>query len=78
MFKITFYVLVCLLTVSCSLGPVAVLRHALEIMDKYYHKNESDIEQKVREKKTVMPVEEDEDYESENEDDESEDEDVSN
>ncbi|WKC58659.1 hypothetical protein [Borrelia sp. P9F1] len=69
MFKITFYVVVCLSMASCSLGPVSVLRFALDMMDKYVHKNERSVDKENGEKKHVKQVLEeeieDEEYEDE-------------
>ncbi|QMU99763.1 hypothetical protein F0310_04945 (plasmid) [Borrelia sp. A-FGy1] len=47
MLKMTFYVLICFLTASCSLGPFAMLQHTLEIMDKYYHNNDRNIKNAI-------------------------------
>ncbi|UGQ16829.1 MULTISPECIES: hypothetical protein [unclassified Borrelia] len=68
MFKLTFYVLICLSMVSCSLGPVSALRFALDIMDKYVHKNERSIDKKKGEKKPVKQESESEEEDEEHED----------
>nr|WKT13986.1 hypothetical protein LKV13_05070 [Borrelia sp. BU AG58] len=65
MFKITFYLLVCLLAVSCSMGPAYVLRFALDVMDEYMHKNGKNVEKMKKEKKTVEEAEEDDDDDEE-------------